>query len=49
MRSLARCYDDLRAYCETVPLDAAREVSRAWLVDNPNEFFRLGLDGREGR
>jgi hypothetical protein len=24
-------------------------VARAWLFDNPNEFFRLGLGGQEGR
>lgn len=30
-------------------LDAAREVARAWLFDNPNAFFRLGLGGQEGR
>ena len=26
-------------------LDDAKAVARAWLFDNPNEFFRLGLDG----
>ena len=24
-------------------LDEAKSVARAWLFDNPNEFFRLGL------
>jgi hypothetical protein len=28
---------------EYLDLDGAREVARAWLFDNPNEFFRLGL------
>ena len=25
-------------------LDAAKQVARSWLFDNPNEFFRLGLE-----
>ena len=26
-------------------LDDAKEVARAWLFDNPNRFYRLGLEG----
>ena len=28
---------------EYLDLDAAKEVARAWLFDNANEFFRLDL------
>jgi hypothetical protein len=28
---------------EYIGLDDAKEIAQAWLFDNPNEFFRLGL------
>ena len=28
---------------EYIGLDEAKEIARAWMFDNPNEFFRLGL------
>jgi hypothetical protein len=30
---------------EYLDLDAAKVVAKAWLFDNPNEFFRLGMAG----